>query len=80
MAGGVIEAPPRSVIWPIMNLPLYSPTAPAGAEARVAEVGAGVHCRGGVVELVEAGRVPAVARRGVFPLRLGRQPLAGPDA
>jgi hypothetical protein len=26
--GGVMRAPPRSTCWPIMNLPLYSPTTP----------------------------------------------------
>ena len=32
--GEVTRAPPRSVIWPLMNLPLYSPTAPAAGRKR----------------------------------------------
>ena len=31
---GVMHAPPRSTIWPLMNLPLYSPTAPAAGANR----------------------------------------------
>ena len=32
--GGVTHAPPRSTIWLLMNLPLYSPSAPASGTNR----------------------------------------------
>src|SRR5436309_12978976 len=43
---GVIRAPPRNVICPLMNLPLYSPTAPAAGWNRgYGKYALAVHCQ-----------------------------------